>query len=114
MGDDNVIYSRLSGTIVFFFSSRRRHTRCGRDWSSDVCSSDLVHALLEFGEGADRVFDGGADEHVGAVPPGTQLDLLAVNEDELAVAGQRAVRGDEVQRVGFPAAGLAADQHVPL
>src|SRR3989442_15892558 len=25
----------------FFFSSRRRHTRCGRDWSSDVCSSDL-------------------------------------------------------------------------
>src|SRR5271157_2864380 len=27
---------------VFFFSSRRRHTSCGRDWSSDVCSSDLV------------------------------------------------------------------------
>src|SRR6266498_5203739 len=26
----------------FFFSSRRRHTRCGRDWSSDVCSSDLL------------------------------------------------------------------------
>src|SRR6266436_8089616 len=25
---------------VFFFSSRRRHTRCSRDWSSDVCSSD--------------------------------------------------------------------------
>src|SRR2546422_7075828 len=28
--------------VVFFFSSRRRHTRCSRDWSSDVCSSDLV------------------------------------------------------------------------
>src|SRR6266436_8635344 len=27
--------------VVFFFSSRRRHTRCSRDWSSDVCSSDL-------------------------------------------------------------------------
>src|SRR2546429_6541892 len=27
---------------VFFFSSRRRHTRCSRDWSSDVCSSDLL------------------------------------------------------------------------
>src|SRR5690349_25010521 len=27
--------------IVFFFSSRRRHTRSLRDWSSDVCSSDL-------------------------------------------------------------------------
>src|SRR3989304_372568 len=26
----------------FFFSSRRRHPRCSRDWSSDVCSSDLV------------------------------------------------------------------------
>src|SRR2546422_1522439 len=28
--------------LFFFFSSRRRHTRCSRDWSSDVCSSDLV------------------------------------------------------------------------
>src|SRR5205814_2496605 len=27
---------------VFFFSSRRRHTRCLSDWSSDVCSSDLM------------------------------------------------------------------------
>src|SRR2546422_8775105 len=30
----------------FFFSSRRRHTRCSRDWSSDVCSSDLVGLAL--------------------------------------------------------------------
>src|SRR3712207_9162431 len=28
---------------MFFFSSRRRHTRYWRDWSSDVCSSDLRH-----------------------------------------------------------------------
>src|SRR5439155_4176327 len=28
-------------SVVFFFSSRRRHTRWPRDWSSDVCSSDL-------------------------------------------------------------------------
>src|SRR2546429_1593940 len=28
--------------VFFFFSSRRRHTRCSRDWSSDVCSSDLI------------------------------------------------------------------------
>src|SRR5699024_4384724 len=27
--------------VIFFFSSRRRHTRSKRDWSSDVCSSDL-------------------------------------------------------------------------
>src|SRR2546429_6025270 len=30
--------------MLFFISSRRRHTRCSRDWSSDVCSSDLVTA----------------------------------------------------------------------
>src|SRR5437899_12887535 len=30
----------------FFFSSRRRHTRCLSDWSSDVCSSDLRRILL--------------------------------------------------------------------
>src|SRR5205814_5533470 len=29
----------------FFFSSRRRHTRCLSDWSSDVCSSDLPGSL---------------------------------------------------------------------
>src|SRR5690606_40723661 len=29
--------------ITLFFSSRRRHTRFSRDWSSDVCSSDLIH-----------------------------------------------------------------------
>src|SRR5439155_6393833 len=32
---------RTRNTSVFFFSSRRRHTRWPRDWSSDVCSSDL-------------------------------------------------------------------------
>src|SRR2546421_5350587 len=30
----------------FFFSSRRRHTRSDRDWSSDVCSSDLTRLVL--------------------------------------------------------------------
>src|SRR5690606_41805954 len=32
----------LSFLLFFFFSSRRRHTRFSRDWSSDVCSSDLL------------------------------------------------------------------------
>src|SRR5687768_17767319 len=35
----------LMFTFCFFFSSRRRHTRCSRDWSSDVCSSDLISAM---------------------------------------------------------------------
>src|SRR2546422_1802329 len=39
----------------FFFSSRRRHTRCSRDWSSDVCSSDLG----ELHEAVRPVADGG-------------------------------------------------------
>src|SRR6266550_3063812 len=33
--------------VFFFFSSRRRHTRCSRDWSSDVCSSDLWRFNVE-------------------------------------------------------------------
>src|SRR2546429_3396506 len=35
--------AKRCGCGIFFFSSRRRHTRCSRDWSSDVCSSDLAH-----------------------------------------------------------------------
>src|SRR3712207_2317134 len=38
----------------FFFSSRRRHTRYWRDWSSDVCSSDLEKLT---GESAQRIYD---------------------------------------------------------
>src|SRR2546422_5903676 len=34
----------MYSALLFFFSSRRRHTRCSRDWSSDVCSSDLLHS----------------------------------------------------------------------
>src|SRR5699024_11268861 len=37
--------TELSLISEFFFSSRRRHTRSKRDWSSDVCSSDLWYSL---------------------------------------------------------------------
>src|SRR5215813_11883597 len=40
--------------LFFFFSSRRRHTRCGRDWSSDVCSSDLYVDAGSYTEGTYR------------------------------------------------------------
>src|SRR5205809_1645027 len=49
--------------FFFFFSSRRRHTRCSRDWSSDVCSSDL-HSIHPVGymnllaDGAHNFIDG--------------------------------------------------------
>src|SRR6266446_40440 len=47
-----LLESELAGVgiaIVFFFSSRRRHTRLQGDWSSDVCSSDL-YGLPEQGD----------------------------------------------------------------
>src|SRR5256885_10008492 len=41
---DDVHRMQLERIVVFFFSSRRRHTRLQGDWSSDVCSSDLPSA----------------------------------------------------------------------
>src|SRR5256886_4686243 len=38
-------YTFRSFSCAFFFSSRRRHTRFDCDWSSDVCSSDLVASI---------------------------------------------------------------------
>src|SRR5206468_5436361 len=38
--------------FFFFFSSRRRHTRSDRDWSSDVCSSDLILGVVKDASGA--------------------------------------------------------------
>src|SRR5205814_3947141 len=39
--------SRRLKNWFFFFSSRRRHTRCLSDWSSDVCSSDLPEEAMQ-------------------------------------------------------------------
>src|SRR2546429_1251876 len=48
----------ISVCFFFFFSSRRRHTRCSRDWSSDVCSSDLnLTADYDFDMGTDVIGD---------------------------------------------------------
>src|SRR3546814_9114282 len=52
--------------MLFFFSSRRRHTRCAiSDWSSDVCSSDLTHGPLCRGEHGHQPAPGDqhADQH---------------------------------------------------
>src|SRR6267143_3623512 len=55
--------------FFFFFSSRRRHTRWNCDWSSDVCSSDLLGKAAQFGS-ADWVAPIGhvACEEVGDLP----------------------------------------------
>src|SRR2546428_12686858 len=62
--------------FFFFFSSRRRHTRSDRDWSSDVCSSDLA----AFAQGAERVAQvlrGGVD---GAHAPRLAAVVLHLRE----------------------------------
>src|SRR5262245_66669454 len=56
--------------LFFFFSSRRRHTRCLSDWSSDVCSSDLLVAVRNAHHpveavGARHRFDGIGDQLAG-------------------------------------------------
>src|SRR5712675_2253790 len=58
-------FKTLICLFFFFFSSRRRHTRCSRDWSSDVCSSDLgARSHADPAPGAGRR---GTPEGVGVV-----------------------------------------------
>src|SRR5256884_2771598 len=40
LNEGDLMFMPVTDPAIFFFSSRRRHTRCSRDWSSDVCSSD--------------------------------------------------------------------------
>src|SRR6266542_3096677 len=75
--------------IFFFFSSRRRHTRCYRDWSSDVCSSDLpdhddcirmIHRSLDAGinfvDTADMYSVGESEEIVGEALKGRRDNVV--------------------------------------
>src|SRR5439155_4108823 len=69
--------SGLTVIFFFFFSSRRRHTRWPRDWSSDVCSSDLGvwhrrHVLI-----AVRIVTHRGPERERDVRSGSQLDREA-------------------------------------
>src|SRR5438046_9035368 len=65
-------YIRAFEREVFFFSSRRRHTRLVSDWSSDVCSSDLYRPRYEWtpptgrGRGRDRQMRPGIEELLAA------------------------------------------------
>src|SRR2546429_1202107 len=88
-----ILRAERNPSIMFvFFSSRRRHTRCSRDWSSDVCSSDLHR--VEVLDGADD------DDVVGAVAHHLQLELLPADDrflDEYLADGRQVeTAGDEV------------------
>src|SRR5215813_6106810 len=89
--------------IFFFFSSRRRHTRCGRDWSSDVCSSDLgraaggAHALPAHPAGDPEP---GADAETG-LNPGREVAPEIPGWEP--VAPWRGRRADHQEADGNPA-----------
>src|SRR3712207_7225165 len=80
---------------VFFFSSRRRHTRYWRDWSSDVCSSDLSMLLLA------SVLPAAAQERPPATRTSGSGQTLQQRMDALlaALGDVRASRSEE-RRVG--------------
>src|SRR5215469_120516 len=73
--------------FFFFFSSRRRHTRSLRDWSSDVCSSDLLDRTIDFTSGEGKDYRLRPDEELATIvvrPRGWHLD-----EKHVLVDGQR-------------------------
>src|SRR5690606_9227665 len=77
---------------IFFFSSSRRHTRFSRDWSSDVCSSDLAGAHAGGVAGRDQepaavgvVGQRGGGIHVVLHAAGTGVDLVEVGGVGLVV-----------------------------
>src|SRR5207249_9592367 len=69
-------------SFFFFFSSRRRHTRSKRDWSSDVCSSDLISAVADH---LDVYFQGqwGDVGGTSAAAPIWATGQALVNEDTM-------------------------------
>src|SRR5207253_7011631 len=89
----------------FFFTSRRRHTRWPRDWSSDVCSSDLT-ALGPVA--TDELGPTLMHEHIVTRSPGVQENwphlwdrsaILAIAERKMADLHARGIRSEE-RRVG--------------
>src|SRR5690606_41010027 len=86
-----VLYSWLFALCFFFFSSRRRHTRFSRDWSSDVCSSDLACFMAK--PAAGPVGEGlGHEAGLLAMSMGHALDQ--------ALVAHRLVHRSEERRVG--------------
>src|SRR5690606_40551544 len=91
--------SALPCTLIFF-SSRRRHTRFSRDWSSDVCSSDLTHRNVFADYYGDLHFLNGTvpKRHVEYVLITPASREMYVNEP--ALEGLQRERRSEERRVG--------------
>src|SRR3712207_2683611 len=69
----------------FFFSSRRRHTRYWRDWSSDVCSSDLARRRRSEDPVPEAIVVRAPDGRCGVVPVATVFEHLAQHYAHRAV-----------------------------
>src|SRR3989475_10078302 len=70
---------RLVCFVFFFFSSRRRHTRFDCDWSSDVCSSDLIRKMVASYVGENKEFERqflSGELEVELVPQGTFAERI--------------------------------------
>src|SRR5690625_5462507 len=85
---------------MFFVSSRRRHTRWPRDWSSDVCSSDLYERENIEGVRQERAAAGVKTRYdfdgKGRVEYETQGSLMAVwNKTQIKGISQRQERSEE-------------------
>src|SRR5436309_11085685 len=73
--------------FFFFFSSRRRHTRFSRDWSSDVCSSDLQDPFMQaHAAHAERMLERGVRPREVAVERDRDIQLESGHLRILSVA----------------------------
>src|SRR2546422_11074605 len=75
---------------LFFFSSRRRHTRCSRDWSSDVCSSDLVRSIVlreDDDTGPGEVSDKAPEVRYRRAAPAVDCLIIIANGGAVRVPG---------------------------
>src|SRR3712207_8595265 len=86
---------------MFFFSSRRRHTRYWRDWSSDVCSSDLpVEGGLRALAAVPNNLPSAVSSFVGRIRERAQLAELLSTHRLLTVTGPGGCGRSEERRVG--------------
>src|SRR2546428_2444809 len=86
-------------SFFFFFSSRRRHTISDRDWSSDVCSSDL--SPEQYVSGCLRPAEVACHWHADNGRDGASIESIALHDEHWpAKPGSRALGRSEERRVG--------------